>query len=104
MLTKGWKAKANQDLVQKVKTALEGRRPKPKLHYVPGHSGVALNEIADALARTAVETRGSRRAKLDTFNRLAWSAKYNSTVSSSAGRNGRATETHQAQKCRQSLS
>ncbi len=65
VLQKGWKAKANQDLVQKVKTALEGRRPKPKLHYVPGHSGVALNEIADALARTAVETRGSRRAKLD---------------------------------------
>lgn len=65
VLQKGWKAKANQDLVAKVKAALDGRRPKPKLHYVPGHAGVALNEIADELARTAVETRGSRAAKIE---------------------------------------
>lgn len=65
VLQKGWKAKANQDLVAKVKAALDGRRPRPKLHYVPGHAGVALNEIADELARTAVETRGSRAAKVE---------------------------------------
>ena len=64
VLQKGWKAKANQELVEKVKKAIAGRSPKPKLHYVPGHAGVALNEIADELARTAVETRGSRAAKL----------------------------------------
>ena len=33
-----------------------------RLVYVPGHSGVALNEVADALARRAVETRKTSRS------------------------------------------
>lgn len=56
VLTQGWKAKKNTELVQRVKDAL-GRLPDVKLHYVPGHAGVPLNEAADALARTAVSER-----------------------------------------------
>jgi ribonuclease HI len=59
VLTKGWKAKANQELVAEVKEAL-GRRRGWRLVYVPGHSGVPLNERADELAREAVRTRVSR--------------------------------------------
>lgn len=59
VLTKGWKAKANQELVASVKDAL-GRRRGWRLVYVPGHAGVPLNERADELAREAVRTRLSR--------------------------------------------
>jgi ribonuclease HI len=59
VLTKGWKAKANQELIAGVKTAL-ARRQGWRLVYVPGHSGVPLNERADELAREAVRTRASR--------------------------------------------
>lgn len=59
VLTKGWKAKANQELIANVKSAL-AKRSGWKLVYVPGHSGVPLNERADELAREAVRTRLSR--------------------------------------------
>lgn len=59
VLEKGWKAKANQELVASVKSALSHRRGWI-LRYVPGHSGVPLNERADELARTAIATRSSR--------------------------------------------
>jgi ribonuclease HI len=59
VLTKGWKAKANQELVAGVKSALATRKGW-RLVYVPGHSGVPLNERADALARQAVQTRRSQ--------------------------------------------
>ncbi len=59
VLSKGWKAKANQELIAAVKVALS-QRTGFRLVYVPGHSGVPLNERADALAREAVRTRGSR--------------------------------------------
>ncbi|AKU96309.1 Ribonuclease HI [Labilithrix luteola] len=59
VLSKGWKAKANQELVAAVKEALVQRRSW-RLVYVPGHSGVPLNERADELAREAVRTRSSR--------------------------------------------
>jgi ribonuclease HI len=59
VLTKGWKAKANQELVAQVKGAL-AKRAGWRLVYVPGHSGVPLNERADELAREAVKTRASR--------------------------------------------
>lgn len=59
VLTKSWKAKANQELVASVKSAL-AKRSGWRLVYVPGHSGVPLNERADALAREAVEKRASR--------------------------------------------
>jgi ribonuclease HI len=59
VLTKGWKAKANQSLIADVKTAL-AKRKGWRLVYVPGHAGVPLNERADELAREAVRTRASR--------------------------------------------
>ena len=53
---KGWKAKANPELVAKTKLAL-GKLASVKLTYVPGHAGVRGNELADALARQAVDAR-----------------------------------------------
>jgi ribonuclease HI len=58
VLQKGWKAKANQELVSRAKEAVKARRAR--LVYVPGHQGVTLNERADELAREAVATRRSR--------------------------------------------
>jgi ribonuclease HI len=55
VLSKGWKAKANQELVASVKQALARLRDL-ELIYVPGHSGVPLNERADALAVQAVKS------------------------------------------------
>jgi ribonuclease HI len=60
VLQKGWKAKANQELVAKVKTALTARGKTWRLDYVPGHAGVAGNERADELAREAVSSRKTR--------------------------------------------
>lgn len=59
VLTKGWKAKANQELVASVRSALATRKGW-QLRYVPGHAGVPLNERADELAREAVTRRASR--------------------------------------------
>ncbi|HVJ88270.1 MAG TPA: ribonuclease H [Labilithrix sp.] len=59
VLTKGWKAKANQELIASVKAAL-ARRKDYRIVYVPGHAGVPLNERADELAREAVARRSSR--------------------------------------------
>lgn len=61
VLQKGWKAKANQELVQRTKRAVQAR--SARLVYVPGHQGVALNERADQLAREAVQARQSRIAQ-----------------------------------------
>jgi len=58
VLQRGWKAKANQDLVSRTKRAVEDRRAR--LVYVPGHQGVSLNERADELAREAVLTHRTR--------------------------------------------
>jgi ribonuclease HI len=55
VLTQNWKAKANVELVQRVKQALT-RFTDLELIYVPGHSGVVLNERADALAVQAVKS------------------------------------------------
>ncbi len=59
VLTKGWKAKANQELIANVKSALARRRGW-RLVYVPGHAGVPLNERADELAREAIARRASK--------------------------------------------
>jgi ribonuclease HI len=56
VLSKGWKAKANQELVERVRRAL-ARRPV-RLVKVAGHAGVPENERCDALARTAITRRG----------------------------------------------
>lgn len=58
VLAKGWKAKANTELVAQVKKALAAV-PDVHLVYVPGHSGFAGNERADELARVAVTARKS---------------------------------------------
>ena len=62
VLQKGWKAKANGELVAHAKRVVAERGAK--LVYVPGHQGVALNERADELAREAVTTRSSRAVRL----------------------------------------
>jgi ribonuclease HI len=56
LLTKGWKAKANQELVATIRQTM---RPFASLQFVKvkGHAGIELNERADALAREAVERR-----------------------------------------------
>ena len=54
VLAKGWKAKANVELVASVKAAL-AKLPSFELHHVRGHHGVPLNERADQLAVAAVE-------------------------------------------------
>jgi ribonuclease HI len=58
VLTKGWKPKVNQELIARIRQVLAGRA----LHlvYVPGHSGVPMNERADELAREAVRTGSSK--------------------------------------------
>ena len=53
VLTKGWKAKANTELIGRTKSALAVCR-NVRLEYVPGHSGVPMNERADELAREAI--------------------------------------------------
>jgi ribonuclease HI len=60
VLQKGWKAKANGELVARAKHVVETRGAR--LVYVPGHSGVPLNERADELAREAITSRRTRVA------------------------------------------
>jgi ribonuclease HI len=60
VLQKGWKAKANGELVARTKQVVKDRGAR--LAYVPGHSGVPLNERADELAREAIATRSTRAA------------------------------------------
>jgi ribonuclease HI len=62
VLSKGWKAKANQELVKTIRERLS-ERGNVTLHYVPGHSGVLLNERADELARLAVTDRRTSEKK-----------------------------------------
>jgi ribonuclease HI len=64
VLQKGWKAKVNGELVARTRQRVSERGAK--LVYVPGHSGVPLNERADELAREAVSTRSSRAVRLST--------------------------------------
>lgn len=58
VLQKGWKPKANLDLIDTVKSGLRKRR-NLELHWVAGHVGIPENERADELARRGVEA--SRR-------------------------------------------
>lgn len=54
VLTQGWKAKANVELITAIRTRLRAR-PGASLQWVAGHVGLAENERADALARRGVE-------------------------------------------------
>jgi ribonuclease HI len=61
VLAKGWRAKANTELIETIRAAITARgRGGVKLVYVPGHAGVPLNERADELAREAIRARKSR--------------------------------------------
>lgn len=57
LLTKGWKAKANTELVARIRELV---RSFPDLRFVKvrGHAGVPENERCDELARQAVVRRG----------------------------------------------
>ena len=57
LLGKGWKAKANQELVERMRELARGFSDL-RLVKVDGHAGVAENERADELARAAVVKRG----------------------------------------------
>lgn len=63
VLAKGWKAKANQELIRDVKASV-AKHQDVSFIYVPGHAGVPLNERADELAREAVRSRGTQTIRL----------------------------------------
>lgn len=54
VLQTGWKAKANQELVRKVKRKL-ATHPEVRLEKVAGHAGIFGNEEADRLANAGVD-------------------------------------------------
>jgi ribonuclease HI len=53
LLDKGWKAKANQDLVARIRRVVDAC-PRLTFVKVSGHAGVPENERCDELARTAI--------------------------------------------------
>jgi ribonuclease HI len=55
VLSQGWKAKANKELIERTRAVLEGRRVR--FVYVPGHAGIPMNERADELAREAIRAQ-----------------------------------------------
>ncbi|MBN2722969.1 MAG: ribonuclease HI [Deltaproteobacteria bacterium] len=59
VLSKGWKAKANVELITEIRLLMTSF-PRLRLIKVEGHSGVEGNEEADSLAREAVENRKNR--------------------------------------------
>jgi ribonuclease HI len=63
VLSKGWKAKANVPLIERVRDRL-AKRPATRLVHVRGHAGIELNERADELAREAVRTGRSRSERV----------------------------------------
>jgi ribonuclease HI len=63
VLSKGWKAKANVTLIEKLRERL-AKRPATRLVHVRGHAGIELNERADELAREAVKTGRSRTERV----------------------------------------
>jgi ribonuclease HI len=54
VLQTGWKAKANQELVRRVKRRLAAH-PEVRLEKVAGHAGIFGNEEADRLANAGVD-------------------------------------------------
>ncbi|MCU0662143.1 MAG: ribonuclease HI [Myxococcota bacterium] len=58
VLTAGWKAKANQELIARIKGALSAYGPgRVSFRKVAGHAGVPENELVDELARRASESQ-----------------------------------------------
>ena len=56
LLSQGWKAKANQELVARIRERLSDF-PKVEFVKVAGHAGVPENERCDELARQAISRR-----------------------------------------------
>jgi ribonuclease HI len=56
VLSKGWKAKANQELIARLRKRL-GTLPNVEFVKVAGHAGVPENERCDELARAAITRR-----------------------------------------------
>jgi ribonuclease HI len=56
VLSKGWKAKANQELIARMRKRLAGL-PQVEFVKVSGHAGVPENERCDELARNAITNR-----------------------------------------------
>jgi ribonuclease HI len=56
VLSKGWKAKANQELIARMRRRLAGL-PNVEFVKVSGHAGVPENERCDELARNAITAR-----------------------------------------------
>ena len=62
VLTLGWKAKANVDLIAGIKGRLRAR-PGARMEWVAGHVGIPGTERADRLASAAVDR--SKRGEVD---------------------------------------
>ncbi|OGR09781.1 MAG: hypothetical protein A2277_11095 [Desulfobacterales bacterium RIFOXYA12_FULL_46_15] len=54
LLTKGWKAKANQELVFEIRSLMKNFSDLAFIK-VKGHSGIKENEVADFLATSAIK-------------------------------------------------
>jgi len=57
VLAKNWKAKANGELIARIREQV-GAIDRIVWHWVRGHEGVELNERCDELARRAITARG----------------------------------------------
>ena len=56
VLSKNWKAKANRELIQSIKSKIRARG-NIKIVWVAGHAGILGNEEADTLANEAIENQ-----------------------------------------------
>lgn len=56
VLSKNWKAKANRELIQSIKSTIR-TRGNIKITWVAGHAGILGNEEADTLANQAIENQ-----------------------------------------------
>jgi ribonuclease HI len=61
LLEKGWKAKANAELVARIRRQLAGFPARVEFVKVAGHAGIPENERCDELARMAIESRQAAR-------------------------------------------
>ena len=53
VLSKGWKAKENKELIAEIRSLL-ARFDDVRFVKVPGHAGVPENELVDQLARDTI--------------------------------------------------
>jgi ribonuclease HI len=55
VLTGGWKAKKNVELIKNIKAKLENF-PNTELQWIKGHSGDKFNDLVDALAGQIIDS------------------------------------------------